>query len=99
MVDEELQGKRGVEFGVVPPDALELTVLVMLDQVVIGIAGEGEGIEHEGIDRGKLQEREAGFCGLQMGRIERDEIVADDKAGACGKVVEAGKCLGQAGAA
>ena len=45
LIAEDLQREPGVQLRVVHPPALELPVLVMLDEVVIGIAGKGEGVE------------------------------------------------------
>ena len=55
LVVEDLQCQSGIQFRVVDPPALELSVLVMLDQVVIGVTGKGEGIESEGVHRWQLQ--------------------------------------------
>ena len=44
LVAEDLQGEPCVQFGVAPAPPLELTVLVVLDQVMVGVAGKGQGI-------------------------------------------------------
>ena len=41
LIAEDLQGEPCVQVGVAPAPSLELTVLVVLDQVVVGIAGKG----------------------------------------------------------
>ena len=49
LVTEQLQRETGVELRIVQPPPLELPVLVMLDEVVIGVAGKGEGVEPQRI--------------------------------------------------
>ena len=51
----------------------------MLDQVVIGVARKGQGIEPERIHRRQPQQSETGIGGLQMGQVEIDDIVAQQK--------------------
>ena len=46
-----LQSQPCVQFGVVDAAAPELAVLIVLDQVVIGVSWEGQGVEPQGIDR------------------------------------------------
>ena len=55
LLAQELDGLPGVQFGIVDASAFELSVLVMLDQGVIGVAREGQWIESERVDRWLLQ--------------------------------------------
>ena len=55
LIVQELDGLPGVQFGIVDASAPELSVLVMLDQVVIGVAREGQWIQAERVDRSFLQ--------------------------------------------
>ena len=45
LIAKDIEREAGVELGIVDPPSLELSVLVVLDQVVIGVAWEGERIE------------------------------------------------------
>ena len=56
--------------------------------MVVGIAGEGEWIEPEGVDRRKLKQSKVRVCGLQIGQIEVDDVVAQKEVRAVGEVVE-----------
>ena len=47
LIGEQFQSKPGVQFGIVHAPALQLPVLVVLDQMMIGIARERQGIESE----------------------------------------------------
>ena len=51
LIAKDVQRESGIELGIVHPPVLELPVLVVLDQVVVGVAGEGQGIEPQRIDR------------------------------------------------
>ena len=55
LVVEDFEREPGVQLGVVDAPPLELSVLIVLDQVVIWVAGKGKGIESEGIDRRQPQ--------------------------------------------
>ena len=55
LVGENLDGQPGVQLGVVDAPTPELAVLIVLDQVVVGVSGEGQGIEPKCIDRRHLQ--------------------------------------------
>ena len=68
----------------------------MLDQVVIRVAGKGQRIEPECIYRGQPQQPQTGCRGLQMGQIEIDQIVAQQKVRATGKIVQLAQCRAQA---
>ena len=70
----------------------------MLDEVVIRVAGEGQGIEPERIHRRQMQEPQPGIRGLQMGQVESDQIVAQEEVRAIGKAVQACQCSVQASA-
>ena len=77
LVVEDLQGKSGIQFGVVDPPTFELSVLVVLDQVVIGVARECQWIKPERVHRRQPQQSEAGTDSLQIGQVEIDQIVAE----------------------
>ena len=75
-VAEDLQRKTGVELRVVHPPALEPTVLVVFDEVVIGIAGKGERAEHQGVQGRELQQPQTGIGRREVGQVEGDQVVA-----------------------
>ena len=56
LIVEDLQGEPGIQFRVVDAPALELSVLIVLHQVVIRVAGESQGVESERIYRWPPQE-------------------------------------------
>ena len=76
LVGQNLQRQPGVQLRVIHPPAFKLPVLVVLDQVVVGIAREGQRVEPQGVDGRQLQEPKAGLCGPQVGQVESDEVVA-----------------------
>ena len=77
-----------VEFRVVAARPLELAVLVVLDEVMVGVAREGEGTEPERIHRRETQQAEAGLRGAEVGQVEIDEVVAQQEVRADGQAVQ-----------
>ena len=55
LVSENLQCESRIQFRIVDPPPSQLPVLVMLDQVMVGVAWESKRIEPESVHRGKLQ--------------------------------------------
>jgi hypothetical protein len=92
LVVEDLQREPGIQFRIVFAFAYELAVLVMLDEMVIWVAGKSQWIEPECIYRGQLQQPQPGIRGLQMGQIEFDQIVAQEEFRAIRKIVQLGQC-------
>ena len=60
----------------------------MLDEVVIGIARKGEGVEPQRIHRRQPQQPKIGLCCFQMGQIEINQVVAEQKVRAISEFVE-----------
>ena len=93
---EDLQRESGIQLGVVDASASELSVLVVLDKMVIGVPGEGEGIESERVDRRQPQEAQSRIGGLEVRQIEIDQVVAEQELCPIGKVVQLGQRRSQA---
>ena len=72
LVAKYVQDQAGVEFRVVDLPALQPTVLVVLDQVVVGVARKGQGTELQGVDRRKVQQAQVGLGRLEVGQVESD---------------------------
>ena len=87
LIAKDPERDSGIELGVVHPSALELSVLVVLDQVVVGVAREGEGIQPQRIDRREPQEPKFGLCRSQMRQVEAEQVVAEKEFGASGEIV------------
>ena len=95
LVAEDLQGKPRVQFRVVDAAPLELSVLVMLDQMVIGIAGKGQWIQAEGVHRRQTQQFQPGIDRPQMRKVEINQVVAEKEVRAGCEVVQLGQSLWQ----
>ena len=93
-----MQGEPRVLFRVVQALALELSVLIVLDKMVIRVAREGEGVEPERVDSRQSQQAQVGTSGLQMGKVELDQIVAKQEVRALGEVVQLSQRLFEAAA-
>ena len=63
--------------------------------MVIGIARKGEGVEPQRIHRRQLQQPETRLCCFQMGQIEIDQVVAEQKVRAISEFVELCQCCRQ----
>ena len=99
LVGEDLQRQPGVQFGVVEAAPPKRTVLVVLHQVVVRIAGKRQGIEAQRVYCWHPQQPEVGVGGSQVGQVKVDEVVAQQEVGALGQVVQPDQRLGQPAAA
>ena len=99
LVVEDFQGQAGVEFRVVDLSAPELPVLVVLDEVVIGVAGEGEGTQQQRIYYRQIQQAQVRLGGPEVRQVESDQVVADQEVGAVCQLVEPVQCRLKAHAA
>ena len=88
LIAKDLQGKSCIELGVVDPPPAELSVVVVLYQMVVRVSREGEGIEHEGIDRRQPQQSQAGVGGPKVGQIEGDQVVAEQEVSSAGESIQ-----------
>ena len=88
LVSKDLDRAHGVERGVVHPSSFERAVLVVLDQMVVGVPREGKRIEPQRIDGRPPQQPQVGICLLQNTQVEADQVVAKQKIGAVGEIVE-----------
>ena len=93
-----MQGQPGVELRVVQLAALELPVLVMLDQAVVGVARKGQRIQAERVHHRQLQQLQVGTGCRQVRPVEGDEVVAKDECRRAGEFVEHCQSLGQVAA-
>ena len=88
LVTEDLQGKSGVQLRVVHTALLEPPVLIMLDEVMIGVARKGQRAETQGVHRRQLEQPQARLCRRQVWQVEGDQIVAQKEGRPVGEIVE-----------
>ena len=98
LIVEHLQHQPGVQLGIVPASPSQRPVLIVLHQVVIGIAGKGQGIEPERVHHRQVQQLEARVRGPQVGQVEIDQVVAQHEVRAVGQLVQPGQRLAQVAA-
>jgi len=72
-----------------------LPVLVVLDEVMIRIARKSQWVQAQSIDGGFFQQPQIGLDGAQLRQIESDQVMAKEKSGAIGKLIERIKRAGQ----
>ena len=65
LIVENFQRKPSVEFRVVQSPAFELSILIVLDEAVIGIAGKGEGLSRSVSTVGSFNSRRSGFAAFR----------------------------------
>ena len=70
LVAEHPQGEFGVEFRVVAALSCELPVLVVLDEMVIRVARERQGVEPQRVHHRHLQKPQVGVRGPKMREVE-----------------------------
>ena len=88
LVAVELQRNAGVELGIVHPAALQTAVLVVLDETVIGVAGEGEWAETQRVNGREFQKPDGRLRRRQVGQVEGDQVVSQQEGRALGEVVQ-----------
>ena len=71
--------------------------LVVLDQVVVGAARVGEGVEPQGIDDGEPEQIKVGIDGPQVGDVEFQDVVAHYEGGPLAQLVDAPDAGGVSG--
>ena len=59
LVVEHLQRQPGVQFGIIQTAPYQGSVLVVLDQIMIGVPGEGQRVEPERVHRRQFQQSQA----------------------------------------
>ena len=91
LVPEHPEGQIRVEFRIVATLACELPVLVVLDEAVIRVARERQGVEPQRVHHRHLQQPQPGVGGAQMGDVELDEVVAEQESRTVGEIVEVGQ--------
>ena len=96
---EDLQSKASIQLRIVDPSPPERPVLVVLDQMVVGVAGERQRVEPEGVHGRKLEQPQVRVGGSQVGQVEVDQVVAQHETGAVSQIVQPGQRLGQAATA
>lgn len=79
LVGEEIENQAAVQFRVVHPAAFQLTILVVLDEVVIGVAREGQRIEPERVYDRQTQHRQVWLGRFQDRTIMLDQVVPEEQ--------------------
>ena len=98
LVAEKVQRETGIELGIVQAPAFELSVLVVLHQVVIGVSGKSERIESQRVHRRHAQKPEVGLHRLELRKIEGDKVVPEQKGRSLGKRIQLVQCCRQVAA-
>ena len=88
LVSQDGEDEAGIEFRVAGLPGLKPSVLIMLDQAVIRVAGKGERVEPEGVDRRFCKDLQTGTCFSQIGQIVADHVVPEHELRAGGVFVE-----------
>ena len=73
-----LHGQAGVQQGVVAAASDQAAVLVVLDQPVVGVAWEGQGVEHKGVEHRLAQQAEVWRGRSQVVDVEGGDVVAGE---------------------
>ena len=98
LVAENLQRKSGIQFRIVDASSLEPAVLIVLDEVVIGMAWKGEWAEAQRIHRRQPQQTQLRLRGSQVGQVEGDQVVPQNEGRLIGELVELEQCFRQSAA-
>ena len=96
---QQVQRQSRIQLRIIDLTAHQSTVPVVLYQVVIGIGGESEWTEPQGIHGWHAQHPESGCRRPQVFEIKMDQIVADKAVALRCKLIELLQCGGQSGGA
>ena len=88
LVAENLQRQPGIQLRIVDAASLEPAVLIVLDEVVIGMARKRKRAETQRIHRGQRQQAQIRLRGCQVGQVEGDQVVPQYEGHPIGKLVE-----------
>ena len=51
----------------------------MFYEVVVGVLGKCQRVEHQGVDRGRLEQAKMGCHGAETGKVKVDKVVTQDE--------------------
>ena len=77
LVGQHLKHQSRVKFRVVHMPRLQPSVLIMLHQMVVGVARKGQGVQPQCVDRGRAQGSQTRPIGHQMRQIVAQDVMAD----------------------
>ena len=81
------EDEAGIEFRVAGLPGPEPSVLIVLDQAVIRVAGKGERVEPEGVDRRFCKDLQTGMRFPQIGQVVVDHVMSEHELRAGGVLV------------
>ena len=82
LVRQHLENQARIQLRIVDMPRLQPPVMVVLHEVMVGVAREGKRIEPERVDRGRSQLGQSWPVGKQMRQVVAQDVVADDVIGA-----------------
>ena len=91
LVGEEVEGELAVQVGVVSAAPAELALLVVLHQVVVGVAREGQRVESQRVHCREVQQLQVRFDGRQVEQVESENVVTQQEVRALSQVVQPGQ--------
>ncbi|KDB05119.1 hypothetical protein U879_03190 [Defluviimonas sp. 20V17] len=77
LVFQHLKHQTRIEFWVVHMPRLEAAILIVFDEVVVGIARKGQRVQPQGVDRGGDQFRQTRAYSREMRKIMAQDVVSD----------------------
>ena len=91
LVVEHLQRQPGVQFRVVDTPTPQPSILIMLNQMVIGVTRKRQRIEHKRVHHGEPQQPQTRVRRFQVRQIEADQIMPQEKICAISKALQPGQ--------
>ena len=85
---KHLKDETGVKLRIVDMSSLQPAVLIVLDQVVIGVLWEGEWVEPQRIDRRLANDHEFGRSLRQVVQVEVNDVVPEQEVRRAGELVK-----------
>ena len=88
LVPQNVEDKQGILLGIVQMTALQPPVLIVLDQVMVGILRERKRVEPQRVDDGLTEKLQISGCSCQVRQVERDDVVPNQELRVPGKLVQ-----------
>ena len=85
---KHFQCQSGIQFGVVNPATSYAAILIVLDQMVVGIAGKSQRAQLQGVNYRQFQQAQFRVCGRKKLQIVIDDIVAQNEIGSLHEVIQ-----------
>ena len=92
LVGKQVERLPRIEFRIVALPSHQATILIVLDELVVGIGGKRQGAQAQGVQRRHPQQAQLRCGSFEAPQVEIDQVVADEAIAGFGEIIELGQC-------